>query len=183
MKAILASAFAALAIAAPAAAEQFYLQAEIAGDYYPENSINGDGFDIGPGASLGGRIGTDLQVLRVELEINASAAVVDLQSDPGSDDFDYYSFAVVGGAYRDISLFYFGGGAGLVYQELSTEILGQEISESETNFVGHVEAGLNLYINDAVAFVPHYRATWLPGFELDDEVFVHSLRLGVRFGL
>lgn len=183
MKTIFATAICALAITAPAAAQDIYLQADVAGDYYPSNSINDDGFDIGPGASLGGRIGTDLEILRAEIEINASAAVVDLQSDPGSDDFDYYSFAVVGGVYRDIELFYVGGGLGFVYQELSTEILGQELSESETNFVGHVEAGLNLYINDAVAFVPHYRSTWLPGFELDDEVFVHSLRLGVRFGL
>lgn len=186
MKVILASAFFALVITTPAAAQDFYLQGEIGGDYYPSNSIDDEDFDVSPGATIGGRIGADFQVARVEVGAAFSAAVVDFESDPGSNDADYYQFALQAGAYKDFgTFFYAGGGAGFVYQEISAEIAGTgvEVEDSETNFVAHGELGLNLHINDEVAIVPHYRLTWLPGFNTDDEVFQHSLRLGVRFGL
>lgn len=184
MKSMISGLILALAIATPATAQDFYLQGDIGVDLYPDNSIDDIGFEIGPGATLGGRFGADLQIVRVELDVSLSAAVIDLENDPGSDDLDYYHVAVQGGIYRDFAqYFYAGGGAGFVYQEVSTEILGQDVEDDETNFVAHGELGLNFDINDAVAIVPHYRVTWLPGFDTDDEVFQHSLRLGVRFGL
>lgn len=169
------------AIATPAAAEDIYLQVDVGGDYYPDNERNDQGFDIGPGGALGVRIGKPFGIVRGELEGGFAAANIDLENDPGDDDFSYYQFSLSAGAYVDLGPFYLGGGGGLVYQEIETEVLGIEISDSDTNFVAHGEAGVAFSVNDTVELVPHYRATWLPGFKLDDEVIVHSLRLGVRF--
>ncbi len=174
----------AAALATPATAQQLYLQGEVGLDLYPGNETSGVGFDINPGATLGGRFGADFDVIRAELDLSISGSTVDVSIDAGSEDADYYHFAVQAGVYRDFAdYFYAGGGAGIVYQELSAEILGVEVSTDTTDFIAHAELGLNFDINDAVAIVPHYRFTWLPGFELDDEVFQHSLRVGARFRL
>lgn len=184
MKRIFASLILAFSLATPAAAQQLYLQAEAGLDIYNGNSIAGVGFDINPGGTLGARFGADFDVVRTEIEISGSAATVDFAGDVGSEDADYLQYALQVGVYRDFAqYFYGGGGVGIVYQELSAEILGTEVSSDTTDFIAHGELGLNFDINDAVAIVPHYRLTWLPGFELDDEVFQHSLRVGVRFGL
>ena len=83
MKSFLISTILATAITAPAAAQDFYLQGEIGVDLYPDNSIDGIGFDVGPGGTLGGRFGADIQIVRVELGVSVSGAVIDLENDPG----------------------------------------------------------------------------------------------------
>ena len=160
-----------------------YIQIDAGIDYYPPNDLNDQGFDIDTGFSLGGRIGTHLLGLRGELEAGFAASTVDLEIDAGNDDLDYYQLSFAAAAYKDIGPVYLGAGAGLVYQELEAEVLGATISNGETNLIAHGEVGITIGLTETFDLVPHYRATWLPGFELDDEVIVHSGRLGLRWKL
>lgn len=169
--------------AAPAAADGLYVQGDLGIDYYPPNDLDGSGFDIEPGLSLGGRIGTDFSFFRGELEGGLAISTIDLAADAGDDDADYYQVSIAAGVYKDVGPVYFGAGAGFVYQEIESQILGVTVSNDETNFIAHAEAGITIGITDSIAIVPHYRATWLPGFNLDEEVIVHSARLGIRFGI
>ena len=160
-----------------------YIQIDGGVDYYPPNDLDGQGFDIDTGLALGGRIGTNLLGLRGELELGFALSTIDLENDPGSDDADYYQASIAAGAYKDIGPVYLGAGAGLVYQEIETQVLGVTISNDETNFIAHTEAGFTIGLTESFDLVPHYRATWLPGFDLDDEVIVHSGRIGLRWRL
>lgn len=187
MKRFAIVATACLALSAPAfgqsQSQETYLQIDAGIDYYPPNDLNGQGFDIDPGFALGGRIGTHLLGFRGELELGLAASTVDLEIDAGGNDLDYYQLSFTAGAYKDIGPVYLGAGAGLVYQEIEAEVLGVTISNGETNFIVHGEVGVTIGLSETFDLVPHYRATWLPGFELDDEVIVHSGRLGLRWRL
>jgi len=160
-----------------------YVQADVGGDYYGANELDGQGFDIDTGLWLGARIGKMFSFFRGEVEGGLAVSTIDLEADAGDEDANYYQLSILAGAYKDIGPVYIGGGAGLVYQEIETEILGANISNGETNFSVHGEACISFNVTENVQLVPHYRATWLPGFNLDDEVIVHSARLGVRFGI
>jgi len=171
-----------LANAGPASADEFYFQLDLSVDHYGDNELDGDDFDIDTGGGLSARIGKAFEHFRGEVEIGFNASTIDVGFDAGDDDLDYYQGSLVLAAYKDIGPAYIGAGAGLVYQRIETEVLGVDISDDETNAIIHGEAGFSFPITGSVSIVPHYRATWLPGFDLDDEVVVHSARVGLRVG-
>jgi len=71
---------------------------------------------------------------------------------------------------------YAGAGVGAAYKELDTNFGGDD---DETDIQAHGEVGVSFDLTPNIAVVPHYRLVWLDGV-VDDEQFLHLVRLGVR---